>query len=71
MVFLVIMIQPTNLSKAIQNVNDGRIKGVSKEDLDPQQKYIDPEAFAEKTEDGIYEILQTYKEKDQENIIIY
>ena len=44
------------LSKAIQNVNDGRIPGVSKEDLDPQQKYIDPEAFAEKTEDGIYEI---------------
>ena len=29
-----------SLSKAIQNVNDGRIKGVSKEDLDPQQKYI-------------------------------
>ena len=29
-----------SLSKAIQNVNDGRIPGVSKEDLDPQQKYI-------------------------------
>ena len=60
-----------SLSKAIQNVNDGRIPGVSKEDLDPQQKYIDPEAFAEKTEDGIYEISADVEDGEYQDGLKY
>ena len=52
------------LSKAIQNVNDGRIPGVSKEDLDPQQKYIFGDSLGEKSEDGIYSVSERVKEGD-------
>ena len=52
------------LSKAIQNVNDNRVKGVSKEDLDPQQKYIFGDSLGEKSEDGIYSVSERVKEGD-------
>ena len=60
-----------SLSKAIQNVNDNRVKGVSKQDLDPQQKYIDPDAFAGKTEDGIYEISARVQDGDYQDGLKY
>ena len=53
-----------SLSIAIQNVNDGRISGVSKEDLDPQQKYIFGDSLGEKSEDGIYSVSERVKEGD-------
>ena len=60
-----------SLSKAIQNVNDNRVKDVSKQDLDPQQKYIDPDAFAGKTEDGIYEISARVQDGDYQDGLKY
>ena len=53
-----------SLSKAIQNVNDVRVKVVSKEDLDPQQKYIIGDSLGEKSEDGIYSVSERVKEGD-------